>query len=311
LPIIAAVVGGLSVVALLASFFAVFQLVRAGDTNTISKRPATGTLTPAASSPSAQPEETATLAPSPTTAPRQGVRITQNQDVRPLCVEDPKPYSVKLTNNGSSSANWSVVFPVAPTVAQQAKQITGSASPPMSPHSLTSASPVWGVATPANGTLAAGQTASFSINVLWGMPCGGTTYRATVKVGGQTDLPLTYAGTGPARYSNIVVTANQNYTESCPGGVAPPPPYTVSLKNTGNYRAYISFIIGETTPLGDPWVIPVPNPSSSWIEGNGTMTLTMSPHSWIACNGHTYNVRMQANSGTGQMQEISLSDTVN
>jgi hypothetical protein len=167
------------------------------------------------------------------------------------------------------------------------------------------------VATPANGTLAAGQSASFSINVLWAMPCGGTTYHASVKVGGQADLSLTYAGTGAARFSNIVVTANQNYTESCPGGVAPPPPYTISLKNTGNYRAYISFIIGETTPLGDPWVIPVPDPSSSWIEANGTMNLTMSPHSWIACNGHTYGVRMQANSGTGQVQEITLSDTVN
>jgi hypothetical protein len=312
-PLIVVALSGLAVVALLASFLVVFQMARAGDGNKANTGPVTGRLTPTSgdASPSAQPEGTTTLAPSPTAAPHLGMRITQNQDMRPLCVEDPRPYTVKLTNNGASSANWSIVFPVVQANVQQAKQITGSASSPMSPHSPSSASPVWGVATPANGTLAAGQTASFSINVVWGMPCGGTTYRATVKVSGQADLPLTYAGTGPARYSNVVVTANENYMESCPDGVAPPPPYTVSLKNTGNYRAYIFFLVIETTPLGDRWVVPMPDPASSWIEANGTMTITMTPQSWITCNGKTYNVRVTANSGGGQEQEFFLTDTVN
>src|SRR6185437_7892007 len=113
---------GLAVVALLASFLVVFQLVRAGNGNKANTGPAIETLTPADASPSAQPEGTATLAPSPTAAPHPGVRITQNQDMRPLCVEDPRPYTVKLTNNGASSANWSVVFPVVQTSVQQAKQ---------------------------------------------------------------------------------------------------------------------------------------------------------------------------------------------
>ncbi|HEY7091698.1 MAG TPA: hypothetical protein VH393_00870, partial [Ktedonobacterales bacterium] len=220
-PLIAVALSALAVVALLASFVVVFQLARGGGDNTISKRPAVRTLTPADVSPSAQPEGTATPAPSPTAAPHLGVRITQNQDMRPLCVEDPTPYTVKLMNMSASTATWSVMFPVAPTVAQQAEQIVGSPSSLLSPRAPAAGSPVWGVATPVSGTVAAGQMVSFSINVLWTMPCGGTTYRATVKVGGQADLPLTYAGTGPARYSEIAVTQNQDHRESCHGGVAP------------------------------------------------------------------------------------------
>jgi len=41
------------------------------------------------------------------------------------------------------------------------------------------------------------------------------------------------------------------------------------------------------------------------------MTITMTPQSWIACNGKAYNVRMTANSGTGAEQTFDLTDTVN
>ena len=311
LPILAVALSGLAVVALVTSFLVVFQLARGGANNTISKRPATGTLTPADISPSAQPEETTTLAPSPTSAPRQGVRITQNQDMRPLCVEETAPYTVKLTNAGSSAATWSIVFPIAPTVAQQAELIARLPSSRMFPRAPRAGSPVWGVATPSSGALGPGQSASFSINVLWAMPCGGTTYHASVKAGGQADLPLTYAGTGAARFSNIIVTQNEQYTQTCPNGVAPPIPYTVTIKNTGNYRAYIYFLAAEQTPLGVWWAVPMTDPSSSWIEANGTMTITMTPQNWIACNGTTYNMRLMANTGQGTTQNLVLTDTVN
>jgi hypothetical protein len=231
--------------------------------------------------------------------------------MRPLCVEETAPYTVKLTNNGSSSVNWSVAFPVAPTVAQRAEQFTDSASLPLAPRAPAAGSPIWGVATPASGALAAGQIASFSVNVLWGMPCGGTTYRATVKVGGQADLPLTYTGTGPARYSNIVVTQNGQYRENCPGGSPPPPPYTVTIENTGKYRAYIYFLAVDQTPLGVWWAIPMADPSTSWIEANGTMTISMTPQNWTACNGSTYTMRLMANTGPGTRQDFHLTDTVN
>jgi hypothetical protein len=39
------------------------------------------------------------------------------------------------------------------------------------------------------------------------------------------------------------------------------------------------------------------------------MTITMTPQSWITCNGKTYNVRVTANSGTGPAQEFFLTDT--
>ena len=311
LPIIAVALSGLAVVALVTSFLVVFQLARGGEANRVNTGPAMGTLTPADVSPSAQPEGTATLAPSPTAALRQGVRITQNQDMRPLCVEETAPYTVKLTNAGSSAATWSVVFPVAPTVAQPAELIARSPSSPMFPRAPGAGSPVWGVATPSSGAVGPGRSASFSINVLWAMPCGGTTYHASMKVGGQADLPLTYAGTGAARFSNIVVTQNEQYTQTCPSGVAPPPPYIVTIKNTGNYRAYIYFLAAEQTPLGVWWAIPMADPSSSWIEANGTMTITMTPQSWISCNGTTYNMRLMANTGQGTRQDINLTDTVN
>jgi len=132
-----------------------------------------------------------------------------------------------------------------------------------------------------------------------------------MKVGGQADLPLTYAGAGAARFSNIVVTQNEQYAQTCPSGVAPPTPYTVTIKNTGNYRAYIYFLAAEQTPLGVWWAIPMTDPSSSWIEANGTMTITMTPQNWIACNGTTYNMRLMANTGQGTTQNLVLTDTVN
>jgi hypothetical protein len=148
----------------------------------------------------------------------------------------------------------------------------------------------------------------------WPIPCSGKSYQASVHLtfpagGSEPDIPLTYAGTGPAPYSNVVVTQNQDYSESCSAGVSPPPPYTVTLANTGNARAYVYVLAVEQTSLGRWWVDSMPNPTSWWIEANGTMTIQLTPESWIACTG-TYHLKLFANTAQGATQQYMLTDTL-
>jgi hypothetical protein len=186
--------------------------------------------------------------------------------------------------------------------AYTGQSATGPTARPQPLFSPRSGSPFWAAANPSDGSVAPGQTASFVMTPSWPMPCGGTTYHASVQLSfpsgaSQADIPLTYDGTGPAPYSKVVlVSGNVTMTQPCPTGGSAPPPFTFAIKNTGNATAYVSVDNSKDRVGVQPWAgwsvtYDPPNPPvTTWLYAGGTWTVAISPQAGVQCGAayHTY-----------------------
>jgi hypothetical protein len=315
----------LAIVALTAAFLGAFQLLRgsgggygtgSGKTVQVASGPAataTATDTPTATP---TPAPTATATPVP---PHPNVVVTQNQDMRPACVDPTNSYTVVLANNGDVAASWHVDIPTVQVLVPPSRP---AGQPLFSPRS---SSPWWAWAQPTDGSVAPGQTASFTMNPDWGMPCGGTTYHASIQLtfpsgASEPDIPLTYAGIGPLPYSQIdLVGSSTDLSQPCPDPTATPPPFVIAFKNSGNATAYPTNLDTFQDHVGGaPWALITneamnpPNPpgqNAGWLFAGQTWTLTVQPHAGVLCTGTVYHVYLHFNLAQGTSQTITVNVT--
>lgn len=273
------------------------------------------------------PEAAGTTTPGPTPPPTSAagnpgtqttdVRITQNQDERQPCLNEPAPYKIVLFNAGGVAANWHVNIPE--FVGMASGGPISLAQPHIRPHSSY---PYWANVSPQNGSLAPGQSASFAVTIVWGMPCGSTLYKAAVQLsfpsgGSQADIPFTFGGTGPARYSDVVlVSGSLNITQPCPASGSAPAPFTFAIKNTGNYFAVPYVVVPETGPGLHYWtdtqyVADLQEPVSTWLYPGETWTFTISPVAGLSCGGASYTFELQVNNAQGTTTSMTFTDTFN
>lgn len=276
---------------------------------TATETTATGTASPGAI-PTSTVKAVSGGGPAPQTDP---VRVTKNQDMRPLCASDPVPYTVELSNSGTVTATWHVYVPAG----------TASAPGGSPPLAMPLQGPVvWGNPVPQDGTIAPGQTASFMMYVFWPMPCGGTTYHASVQLSfpsgiSQPDIPLSYAGTGAARYSKVVlVSGSMNMTQPCPASGNAPAPYTFTLTNTGNYPAVFMGIVpfdmvGSTQWATLQYVYNPAEPRTDWLYPGQKLTVTVSPVVGVSCGGTVYRIDVSSTDPNGTQETMTLTDTFN
>jgi hypothetical protein len=237
-------------------------------------------------------------------APKQSVyaRVTANQHVRVHCLTRPSSYVAPLRNVSRKTATWQIAFPYTP---------------------LGNRFPQWAALrpridgpSPTSGTIAPGGEARLVVEPQGGYPCAGMTYHATLSISvpgthAVQTIPLTYTGIGPEPNSHLVVTQNQNYTESCVNGVAPAPPYTVLVKNTGNARAYPYMASVEKAPNNTPWADSQDNlVGVTWIGPGQVMRISMTPQAWVGCTPATYHLDLYYNTIQGNQEEIVLTDTI-
>lgn len=276
-------------------------------TTTATTTAATGTVTPGPT-----PRSTATSKAATWTA---NVQVTQNQDERQACIDGPKPYTVVLYNAGNVAANWHVNFP------SFTGMVPGNpAAGPQPLDSPLSSTPYWASATPQDGSIAPGKSANVLITVYWPMPCGSTLYKAAVQLtfpsgGSQADLPLTFGGTGPAPYSNVVLASgSMNSTEVCPTSGAAPGPFTFAITNTGNSPAGSSIdespYIGVNTLWAGISITKTPQESvPTLIYPNQVWTITVTPNAGVSCTGTPYYIYIQANNAQGTATTLTFTYT--
>jgi hypothetical protein len=308
--IVAVLLGALQMVRGASATHRVDAQPNATATSAITSNDATATDTPANRTPTPSP----TSAPMATNTPTQqtgAVKITQNQDMRPPCASDPAPYTIVLLNSSKVTANWHVNVP---TVYANA---LGGSQPLSMPSQGT---PYWGAATPQDGSIAPGQAVSFVMIVYWPMPCGGTTYHASVQWSfpsgiSQPDIPLSYAGTGPARYSKVVlVSGSLNMTQPCPASGTAPTPYTFTIENIGNYRAVFMWIVpldgvGNTQWATLQFDYDPTEPRTDWLYPGQTLTITVSPVAGVSCGGTVYRVKVDYTDPDGAQEIMIQTDT--
>ena len=316
------------VVGLIVLFIGVFQMLRGVQS---APRQASGPYATATTSDSSTATNTASgtpvlgATPSPTSSTGNpgtqtgAVRVTQNQDERQACLDDPVPYIVvlfMLFNGGNVTANWHVYVP-AVYGAVSGGPIALS-QPLASPRSSY---PYWADPNPQDGSIAPGQMANFAMTVRYGMPCGSTLYKAAVQLHfpagtSQADIALTFGGTGPTRYSNVVlVSGSLNMTQACPVSGVAPDPFTFAIKNTGNFKAYPYFDTSKDTVSASMWAtIPSitadPNaPDTHWLYPDETWIVTVVPRAGVLCDGTGYRVFIYSNNAQGTTQTMILTDT--
>ncbi len=303
----------LAIVLIVALFAGVLQALRGASTSshladgpsatptplTTAATTASGTTTPVSSTPTPGATPASTSSTGNPGTQTGAVRVTQNQNKRPLCADDPTPYTVVLFNGGIVTANWHVSVPKDVADVQGGGAIMLS-QPLVGPFSGPSS---WAAATPQDGSIAPGKTASFVMNVFWPMPCGGTTYHASVQLSfpagtSQSDIPLTYAGTGPARYVNVVlVSGSMNITQPCPAPGTAPAPFTFAIKNTGNYPATFLGVVPFDTVGSQQWatfqgVFNPTKPREDYLYPGQIFTITVSPVAGVSCGGTAYHTRV-------------------
>ncbi len=290
-------------------------------TSTISTATVTEATAATGSSTTSTPAQGATPPPASggTSGQQTGkVRVTQNQDMRPACLDDTAPYTVVLYNAGNVPAKWHVYIPAVVGLAAR--------GPTDGPHRLASpfsSYPYWANAKPQDGSIAPGQTASFVMSPVWEMPCGGKSYHASVQLSfppgtSQADIPLSYAGTGPSRYSNVVlVSGTLNMTQACPASGSAPAPFTFAIKNTGNYQAYPYIDTTKETVGATPWADVSSTTSDSpkadmhWLYPGETWTITVAPIAGVLCGGTTYHASLYADTAQGTTQSWTFTITFN
>ncbi len=316
------------VTGLLVVAFAGVLVVRGiGNTPRLASGPAATATTLTTTATDVATPDTSTPAPGTTPLPTTSagnpgtqtgaVRVTQNQDELSCVLDDPTPYTVMLFNGGNVTANWHVYVPaVYGTVSGGPVVLSQPLAGPLSSY------PYWADANPQDGSVAPGQTASFVMTAHYGMPCGSTLYKAAVQLHfpsgtSQADIPLTFGGTGPARYSNVVlVSGSLNMTEACPASGVAPAPYTFAIKNTGNYFAVPYAVVPETGLGGRYWtdtqyVEDPQEPVSTWLYPGETWTFTISPTAGLNCGGASYSFELQINNAQGTSTSMTFTDTFN
>jgi hypothetical protein len=321
----------LATVMLIAGFIGAFQVVRGGaHTLRLASGPAAtataagaSTLPPtatAAGAPTLSPAPTITPVPTVTPVPlTAAIHVTQNQDMRPACLDNAAPYTVALFNAGNVAANWHVDIPMFATGLVSPSDPSARPQPLNSP---LSSSPFWATANPQDGSVAPGQTASFVMTPAVQIPCGGTTYHASVQLSfpsgvSQADIQLTYAGTGPAPYSHVVLVSGiLNLTQPCPASGSAPPTFTFAIQNTGNATAYPSIDTSKDNIGINPWAdVPSvtpdpPNPAvSTWLFAGETWTVTVAPRAGVHCDGTVYHVYVYINNAQGTSETMTFTDT--
>src|SRR5262249_20351101 len=122
----------------------------------------------------------------------------------------------------------------------------------------------WAGATPASGTLAAGQTTTFQVSPQVCPPPGTTSadhpaLHPSLPLGrAQPDLQVTDTMSGPPPLADLVITGNQDAPlEGCGyfgSSYFPPSPYTVTLANDGNVPVGWQFQPSEFSG-STPWAI--------------------------------------------------------
>lgn len=283
---------GLAVVVLVALIVVTLQLLQSTHSTKTSHSqqtasgPATATTDQTAiatTTGSATVSSTSSTGPTPTPSAteRNDVRVTQNQNFNPQCSNGNTPtWSVQLTNVGTMTVSWRVVFPII----------------------QNSDKPYWGTAQPGSGSLGPGQSSSFMMSQSGGLiPCGGDTYKASVHLtypagSWQPDLPLTYAGVGPVPMSNVVLTSGAlNNTEPCPASGVAPAPFTFTIQNTGDAIAYPNIYTHDEIVANfwanESYVYNPPNPAvASWLYPGETWTVTVSPRAGVLCDGTVYHI---------------------
>lgn len=311
---------------LVAAFAGVFAFVVRGAGNTPNRlRAASGPFATSTAEVTVTGTAISGSAPSPTATTASGggpgqqtgqVRVTKNQDMRPACVDDTAPYTVTLLNVGTVTASWHVYIPA---VVEPA--FIGPATGPQPLSSPLASYPYWADVKPQDGSVAPGQTASFVMTPRWAMPCGGTTYHGAVQLSfpsgiTQPDIPLTYAGTGPARYSKVVlVSGSLTMTQPCPASGAAPAPFTFAFKNTGNYKAYPSIDTGKDDIGLHHWAdiqsVTSDSPSADlhWLYPGETWTVVIAPSSLVSCDGPIYHTYVYISNAQGTQETITITDT--
>lgn len=291
------------VIGLVVMFTGVFQMLR-GAAGT--PHQASGPYATATTSDSSTTTDTALgtpvpgATPPPTTsasAQTGAVRVTQNQDMRPACVDNTAPYTVMLFNGGHVTANWHVNIPTSPVDTY----------------------PYWATANPQDGSVAPGQTANFVMTLVWHMPCGGTVYHASVQLSfpagtTQADIPLTYAGTGPAPNSNVVlVSGNLNTTEACPASGVAPTPYTIAFKNMGNGIATLEMDTSKERVGANYWANIQVTRDPEGVNPNlfypgQTWTITIVPQAGVLCDGTVYHAYVLITDTQGKQTTMTFTD---
>lgn len=322
----------LATVSLIGLFAGVLVMRGLGNTPRVASGPYATATTDTSATLATATETTVDGTPVPGATPRPtaggttgqqtgAVRVTQNQDERQQCMNDPTPYTVTLFNSGSVTANWHVNIPEFTGMVPSGGPAAGS-RPLNSPLIPGSSSPYWASVNPQDGTVAPGQTASFVVTLIWSMPCKGSVYHASVQLsfpsgGSQTDIPLTYAGTGPVPNSNVVLASGRlNITEACPASGAAPAPFTFAIKNIGNGIAYPSVDTLKDTVGPNPWasvqIVEDPvEPVGSWLYPGETWTVTVSPRVGVRCDGTVYHTYVYITDTQGADSTMTFTDTFN
>lgn len=309
------ILSAIAVVLIVAVLLGALQMVRGASathradaqpnataTSALTSNDATATDTPTAGTPTPRPRPrpAATSTPAPQIGP---VKIIQNQDVRPTCVDNPTPYTVVLRNTGSEIANWHVTIG-----ALFASKISA----------IPRAPAYWASVSPQSGSVAPGQLANFTMTVQWPIPCSGNRYIASVQLdfpsgATQPDLVLTYAGTGPEPYADVVVVSGTlNFTQPCPVGGAAPSPFTFAIKNNGNYYAGIT-IVAQDLIGSNVWATlqrskDPPQPDTDFITAGQTWTITVSPRADVSCAGTVYHVYVYTDFNNTKYSTITFTD---
>jgi hypothetical protein len=234
--------------------------------------------------------------------------------MRPVCLDGTAPYTVVLYNAGTTTAQWHVDIPAflgqAPRGPAGSQQLNG----------LLSSSPHWATVKPQDGSVAPGQTASFVMTLVWPMPCNGTTYHASVQLSLpsgtlQAAIPLSYAGTGPDPYSNVVLASgSMTGTEACPADGSAPAPFTIAITNTGNSPAgpapYENQTIGPTKPWANTSVsVNPPGAVPTLIYPGQVWTYTISPQVGVSCTGTPYYFYIDINNAQGTSSTLTFTYT--
>jgi hypothetical protein len=295
------------------------SILAAGPAATMTKVATdTTTLTPSLAA-------TTTLTPATIASSNANIRVTQNQSMQPLCINNPEPYTVVLLNAGKVTATWHVAIPrfASGSVFKGNESISSTIGPhPLAKMYPNSGAPAWATANPSDGSIAPGQTASFIMTPLTAMPCGGASYQASVQLkfpsgASQPDIPLSYTGMGPVAQSNVVlVSGSLNITQVCPTNGATPPPFTFAIKNMGNGIAYPSVDNSKDAIGANPWAdfsitYDPPNPAvTTWLYPNETWTVTIAPSSKVQCGG-TYHIYAYINNTQGVSSTMTFTDTFN
>ena len=316
LPGMRVIIPGLAIVLIVAVLVGVLQIARgAGNTPRQASGPmptataATGATANDTPAPGPTPPPTATNNPP---APTADVRVTQNQNERQPCINDPAAsYSVTLFNAGTLSANWHVYVP-----AVYGADIGGT-QPLVGP---LSSYPYWAVPEPQDGSIAPGQSASFRMTMHYPMPCGSKLYEAAVQLsfpsgGSQADIPLTFGGTGPSPYSKVIlVSGSLSITQPCPASGSAPAPFIFAIKNTGNAKAYPSIDVFKERIGADGWAAysatsDRQNADLHWLYAGETWTVTVAPRAGVLCGGTIYHVYIYITNADGSNVTMTMTDT--